>query len=203
MLPASWPPVWTVGRSTAVGGLRGVPETCSSRCTTNLPEMLGWSVASQDRSSPRASRIQPQRKGPFRASRELNLILCPVVRATRREGLRRGARRARQDRLGPLGHRRRSDRCCPVRGGLGCALGGAARRGRVLHIRRKVGARSWPRVGHPQSSWRAARLWKAAQCCCATGSRTRIPQWPPVGKAAAWPDRIQTTSSLSVQAPQA
>jgi len=38
---------------------------------------------------------------------------------------------------GPFGHRRRPDRGRLVRGSFGCAPGGIARRGRVLHLRRK------------------------------------------------------------------
>jgi riboflavin biosynthesis pyrimidine reductase len=47
------------------------------------------------------------------------------------------------------------------------------------------------------------RLWKAAQCCCGTGSRTRIFRRQPVGDAPVWPDHIQITSSSSAQEPQA
>ena len=52
-----------------------------------------------------------------------------LVRATRREGLWRCARRARQDRLGPFGHRRRPDRGSPFRDNSGRVSRGAAQRG--------------------------------------------------------------------------
>src|SRR5450631_2333787 len=43
------------------------------------------------------------------------------------------------------------------------------------------------RLETPEDSvcWRAARLWKAAQCCCGTGSRIRIFRRQPVGNAPA------------------
>jgi riboflavin biosynthesis pyrimidine reductase len=42
---ASWPPAWTVGRSTVAGAPRDRVRTCSSGYTTNSPATPGWSAA--------------------------------------------------------------------------------------------------------------------------------------------------------------
>ena len=121
---------------------------------------------------------------PYPAVDERDLSARALVRATRREGLWRRARRSRQDRLGPFGHRWRSDRRRPVRGGFGCASGRAARRGRVLHLCRKVGTRSRPRAGHPQSRTRreaaAAGGRRRCQRCLSARGIGRRTQFDPV-----------------------
>jgi RibD C-terminal domain len=130
---------------------RGEPHGGAVRASARSARRRLLADRSCDRQRIRQGPVLPRSHRP-------DLSPGTLVRPARCRRLRDRARCAGQDRLGTLRHRRRSDRRGADRTGLRRASGGAAPGWRLLHLRRRGGARSRVGAGDPQRELGIERL---------------------------------------------